>query len=49
MVKSFKIEKFEHCCEKHGIKDNFLAPRTPQQNGIVERKKDHLRNLLGPC
>jgi hypothetical protein len=25
-------------CENHGIKRQFSAPRTPQQNGVVERK-----------
>ena len=25
-------------CEKNGIKKEFLAPKTPQQNGVVERK-----------
>ena len=35
----FQKERFEHFCEKHGIKHNFYAPRTPQQKGVVERKK----------
>jgi len=34
--REFLNEKFEHFCEKHGIKPNFSAPRTPQQNGVVE-------------
>jgi len=34
----FQNEKFEHFCEKYGIKHNFSAPRTPQQNEVVERK-----------
>jgi hypothetical protein len=25
-------------CETHGIKEEFTAPHTPQQNGVVERK-----------
>jgi transposase InsO family protein len=25
-------------CEEHGIKRQFSAARTPQQNGVVERK-----------
>ena len=29
---------FNSFCEKYGITFNFLAPRTPQQNGVVERK-----------
>ena len=31
-------EKFELFCDEHGIGHNFSAPRTPQQNGVVERK-----------
>jgi len=41
----FQKEKFEHFCEKHGIKHNFSAPRTPQQNGVVERKNRSLEEL----
>jgi len=41
----FQNEKFEHFCEKHGFKRNFSAPRTPQQNGVVERKNRSLEEL----
>ena len=41
----FQNERFEHLCEKHGIKHNFFAPRTPQQNGVVERKNRSLEEL----
>jgi len=41
----FQNERFEHFCEKHGIKHNFSAPRTLQQNGVVERKKRSLEEL----
>ena len=41
----FQNEKFEHFCEKHGINHNFSAPRTPQQNGVVERKNRSLEEL----
>ena len=34
----FQNELFENFCEEHGISHNFSAPRTPQQNGVVERK-----------
>ena len=34
----FQKELFENFCEEHGISHNFSAPRTPQQNGVVERK-----------
>jgi len=34
----FENEPFEIFCEKHGIIHEFSSPRTPQQNGVVERK-----------
>jgi len=34
----FQNESFEKFCEENGIHHNFSAPRTPQQNGVVERK-----------
>ena len=36
--KEFKNARFELFCEKNGIKKEFLAPKTPQKNGVVERK-----------
>ena len=33
--KNFKMEEF---CKANGIKQEFSAPGTPQQNGVVERK-----------
>ena len=41
----FQNEKFEHFWEKHGIKHNFLAPRAPQKNGVVERKNRSFEEL----
>jgi len=41
----FQNERSEHFCEKHGIKHNFFAPRTLQQNGVVERKNRSLEEL----
>ena len=41
----FQNEKFIKFCEKMGILHNFLAPRTPQQNGVVERKNTSLEEL----
>jgi len=35
-------EPFELFCEKHGIIHEFSSPRTPQQNGVVERKNRSL-------
>jgi len=45
----FGNERFENFCNKHGIKHNFSAPRTPQQNGVVERKIVLWKNLLELC
>ena len=35
-------ESFENFCEENGIRHNFIAPRTPQQNGVMERKNRSL-------
>ncbi|CAN1142556.1 Retrovirus-related Pol polyprotein from transposon TNT 1-94 [Linum perenne] len=34
----FENNDFETLCNDYGIRHNFSAPRTPQQNGVVERK-----------
>ena len=36
--KEFENARFESFCEKNGIKKEFSAPKTPQQNRVVERK-----------
>ena len=41
----FQNEKFSKFCEKMGILHNFSTPRTPQQNGVVERKNRSLEEL----
>src|SRR3954470_2341235 len=41
----FENYLFEKDCDKHGIEHNFSAPRTPQQNGVVERKNRVLEEL----
>ena len=41
----FQNSDFEEFCEEHGISHNFSAPRTPQQNGVVERKNRSLVEL----
>jgi len=41
----FQNEKFSTFCEKMGIFHNFSTPRTPQQNGVVERKNRSLEEL----
>ena len=34
----FMSSDFKEFCDKHGIKREYTIPRTPQQNGVVERK-----------
>jgi transposase InsO family protein len=36
-------------CEKHGIKRQFSAARTPKKNGVVERKNKLYRKWPEPC
>ena len=36
--KEFENAKFETFCNEHDIKKEFSAPKTPQHNGMVERK-----------
>ena len=36
--KEIEIAKFKAFCNKPGIKKEFSGPKTPQQNGVVERK-----------
>jgi len=41
----FENEPFKMFCEKYGIVHEFLSPRTPQQNGVVERKNRSLKEM----
>ncbi|KAK2354920.1 putative mitochondrial protein [Trifolium repens] len=41
----FENEPFATYCENHGIVHEFSAPRTPQQNGVVERKNRSLQEM----
>nr|KYP36604.1 Retrovirus-related Pol polyprotein from transposon TNT 1-94 [Cajanus cajan] len=43
--KKFENKDFNLFCEVNGIEHNFSAPRTPQQNGLVERKNRSLEEL----
>ena len=43
--KEFENARFESFCEKNGIKREFLAPKTPQQNGVVERKNRVIQEM----
>ncbi|CAN1335388.1 Retrovirus-related Pol polyprotein from transposon TNT 1-94 [Linum perenne] len=41
----FTSENFSSFCKEKGINHTFSAPRTPQQNGVVERKNRALLDL----
>ncbi|XP_019241960.1 PREDICTED: uncharacterized protein LOC109221997 [Nicotiana attenuata] len=41
----FDNAKFDDFCKENGITHNFFAPRTPQQNGVVERKNRNLKEM----
>jgi len=41
----FQKAIFETYCEENGISHNFSAPRTSQQNGVVERKNRSMKEL----
>ena len=43
--REFESKLFEDWCDKHDIEHNFLAPGTPQQNGVVERKNRTLEEI----
>ena len=47
--REFENIDFEEYCNEHGIDHNFFAPRTPQQNGVVERKIELFKKWLEPC
>ena len=38
MALSSRIQSWKSSFKEHGIKQEFSAPGTPQQNGVVERK-----------
>ncbi|KAI9126207.1 hypothetical protein K1719_002628 [Acacia pycnantha] len=41
----FENHAFAEFCDNMGIDHNFSAPRTPQQNGVVERKNRVLTEM----
>nr|XP_009764648.1 PREDICTED: uncharacterized protein LOC104216328 [Nicotiana sylvestris] len=41
----FDNAKFDEFCNENGITHNLSAPRTPQQNGVVERKNRTLEEI----
>ena len=44
-VKEFENAKFEAFCNEHGIRKEFLPPKTPQQNWVVERKNRVIQEM----
>jgi IS30 family transposase len=36
---------FKELCDKHGIKRKYAIPRTPQQNGVVERQNRSVQKM----
>nr|ABH08430.1 putative integrase [Beta vulgaris] len=45
--KEFENYKFDDLSRDNGLDHNFSAPRTPQQNGVVERKNRTLEEMSG--
>ena len=45
----FENVEMEAFCNKNGFDHNFSAPRTPQQNGVVERKNRTLQEMAEAC
>ena len=43
--REFDNDDFILFCNKHGVDYNFSTPRTPQQNGVVERKNRTLEEM----
>jgi len=41
----FENSSFKSFFEENGISHNFSCPRTPQQNGLVERKNITLQEM----
>ena len=41
----FENSKIDQLCMKNGTSHKFFAPRTPQQNGVVERKNRTFVNI----
>ncbi|GJW13118.1 retrovirus-related pol polyprotein from transposon TNT 1-94 [Tanacetum coccineum] len=53
LLKSFRSDRggeyvapFAELCAKHGIRHEFTAPYSPQQNGIAERKNRTLKEMV---
>jgi transposase InsO family protein len=47
--REFTLKEFMDFCSKHGIKRQFFVSRTPQQNGVVERKNKTIQEMVEQC
>ena len=43
--REFKNSHFNNVCNKHGIRHGFFDLKTPQHNGVVERKNRTLQEM----
>ena len=43
--REFENAIFAEYCDKHGIAHEFSAPKTPEQNGVVERKNRTIQEM----
>ena len=43
--REFENNEFDEFCSRRGYKQEYSAPRTPQQNGVVERKNRTLQEV----
>ena len=43
--KEFENSNFSDFCNEYGISHEFFSPKTPQQNGVLERKKLTLQEM----
>jgi hypothetical protein len=41
----FMSRDFKEFCDEHGIKREYTIPRTPQQNGVVERQNKTMQEM----
>jgi transposase InsO family protein len=41
----FSSVDFKEFCDKHGIKREYTIPRTPRQNGVVERQNRSIQQM----
>ena len=43
--REFENDRFQLFCKENGIFHKFSTPRTPQKNGVVERKNRSLQEM----